>query len=66
MVQGNCFAFRRDDHVAYCDALTKLKCDGCPFYKPADTVQYYERTENGRTFHGYQNKTAAHISRLEL
>ena len=52
--------------MAYCDALTKLKCDGCPFYKPADTVQYYERTENGRTFHGYQNKTAAHISRLEL
>lgn len=66
MVQGNCFAFRRNEHAAYCDALTKLKCDGCPFFKPADTLQYYERTEKGRTFCGYREIKAGNTARLEL
>ncbi len=60
----DCFAFRNGGRVEYCDALAQLKCDGCPFYKPADELEYYEVSEGGRTRCGYINKRAVELARL--
>ena len=49
MIKENCFAFRtvtkKKDGVTWeenkCDCLNDLYCDGCPFFKEADTLEMY-------------------------
>lgn len=64
MYNRNCFAFRTDGRVAHCDALTDIRCDGCPFFKPADELEYYETIDRGQVRCGYINKRAVELARL--
>lgn len=64
MRKRDCFAFRTNGKIDECDALNAIHCEVCPFYKPADTLEYYERRCNGVKVHGYNEKDGGKLARL--
>lgn len=66
MYKRNCFAFRPNAgaKLPECEALTVLRCEGCRFYKEADTVEYFEMDYQGRKTWGYTDKKGAKLLRL--
>lgn len=38
MVHKDCFAYKDRNGQDRCTALREMKCDGCVFYKPAETA----------------------------
>lgn len=64
MIKENCFAFRtvtkKKDGVTWeenkCDCLNDFYCDGCPFFKEADTLEMYRFKIHQTTGVGYKLK----------